>query len=278
MLSYEEKIIVSKYAYIPEHLIDYVVAVSGAEPFFHEDCIYFVKNSHLIFIGYPLKEAFSFEGVKKILFNVIDKLKPKTVAFIAPEILISEKECLKKNSDFYYILELSTFALTSKLRNSIKRASKEVEILYSKDITKQHITLIEEVIQTHRFDEYTEHIYRKIPEYVNSSSKTFVFSAINSKGQLVGFDVADYESENFCFYMFNLISKSTYIPGVSDLLFYEIVKEAKKQKKQFVNMGLGINEGVTFFKKKWGSRKFLDYNFCLFERGIKFLNALRRIF
>ncbi|MBT9139112.1 MAG: hypothetical protein DDT31_01693 [Syntrophomonadaceae bacterium] len=57
--------------------------------------------------------------------------------------------------------------------------------------------------------------------------------------------------------------------GASDLILYEIIKTAQEMGKSFVNLGLGINEGVAFFKKKWGGSPFLNYEFCLYERTIK---------
>jgi hypothetical protein len=41
-----------------------------------------------------------------------------------------------------------------------------------------------------------------------------------------------------------------------------VIKCAKEENKKFVNLGLGINTGVTFFKKKWGGVPFYPYTFC----------------
>ena len=45
---------IHRYAYLPEHLPDYVRAVSGAEPFLHRNYLYFFNKKHLVFNGYPL--------------------------------------------------------------------------------------------------------------------------------------------------------------------------------------------------------------------------------
>ena len=42
----------------------------------------------------------------------------------------------------------------------------------------------------------------------------------------------------------------------------EMIREASAQGKRFMNMGLGIDPGVTFFKTKWGGRPFLPYIGC----------------
>lgn len=43
----------------------------------------------------------------------------------------------------------------------------------------------------------------------------------------------------------------------------ELIKIALEKGKEYINMGLGINEGVKKFKEKWGGRPFLDYEFCV---------------
>jgi hypothetical protein len=59
--------------------------------------------------------------------------------------------------------------------------------------------------------------------------------------------------------MFNFTSRDRYIPGASDLLLYEMLRSSEEEKKKFINLGLGINPGVTFFKKKWGGAPFYPY-------------------
>jgi hypothetical protein len=44
-----------------------------------------------------------------------------------------------------------------------------------------------------------------------------------------------------------------------------MIKFAREEKKEKINLGLGINQGVTFFKKKWGGKASLPYAFCLYS-------------
>ena len=66
-------------------------------------------------------------------------------------------------------------------------------------------------------------------------------------------------------YMFNFSSKDRSTPGASDLLLSEIINHARTEQKKYINLGLGINSGVTFFKTKWGGIPFLPYTFCLYS-------------
>jgi len=53
--------------------------------------------------------------------------------------------------------------------------------------------------------------------------------------------------------MFNFTSDALYVPGVSDLLLFEVIKQSKIEGRKYMNLGLGINPGVTFFKRNGGA-------------------------
>ena len=44
-----------------------------------------------------------------------------------------------------------------------------------------------------------------------------------------------------------------------------MIASARERGKRFVNLGLAINKGVTFFKQKWGGVPFLNHEFTLSE-------------
>jgi len=52
---------------------------------------------------------------------------------------------------------------------------------------------------------------------------------------------------------------------VSDLLLSEIIESARRKGKRYINLGLAINNGVLFFKQKWGGAPFLNHEFMLYE-------------
>lgn len=262
MLSSEELSFVYQNAYIPEHLTEYVCSISEAEPYLFEGYLYYLRGEHIIFIGYPLSKEFKEAEATDILLETVEKYKIKSVAVISPKNLKFNGKIIIENSDSYYLLEVSKFSLTGKLKNSVKRASKELTIEVSKKFTPYHSSIIEEYVNTKKFDEYTTHIFQKIPRYIKTSKTSLLLNAKkNNNNSLVGFNILDLGSKNYAFYMFNFISRKSYTPGVSDLLMYEMTEIAKKERKDFINLGLGVNQGVLFFKKKWGGKFFLSYQF-----------------
>lgn len=261
MLSKEDYAFLFEHSYIPEHLTAYVCSISAAEPFIHEGYLYYLKENHIIFVGYPLNKSFIKQEASEILRELIYRHKINSVALIAEVKLEIEGEIITESSDHYYLLDLSSLKIDAKLRNSIRRASRDLKIEMSNNITSEHRIIIDEYIKSKKFDSYTVYIFERIPKYIEDTKDAIVINARTKEGSLAGFNVLDLGSKNYAFYMFNFISRNKYIPGVSDLLMSKMIEIAMTEKREYINLGLGINEGVIFFKKKWGGRVFLDYKF-----------------
>lgn len=285
MLNNSDWSFIFEHAYIPEHLVQYVCRISSVEPFIHEGYLYYLKNNHMIFIGYPLNKSFNHQEVRETLIELICKHKINSVAIISEEKIEIEGTLLAESSDHYYILDLSYLKIDSKLRNSIRRADRELKIEISNEITTEHREIINDYIKSERFDKYTVYIFEMLPKYVEKAKDSIVVSAYKREGNLAGFNIVDLGSKNYAFYMFNFISRKNYVPGTSDLLMSRMIEIAIKEKKSYLNLGLGISEGVVFFKKKWGGKIFLDYYFeyRILERNKKsslrrFLSFIKRYF
>jgi len=247
-------------AYIPEHLIHYVTAVSQSQPFLIRDCPVYVKKESAILVGYPLKECFDEKQIKKALKEISKQFKVKEIHLISPEI----SGPTAAPSDHYYRLTLPTLSISQKLRNMIHRAEREVSVKKVKIFNEEHRQLVRAFTESHPIGEETRFIFERIPEYLSKGETAWVFEARDEKGSLIAFDIADFSSRHYAFYMFNFSSRGRYVPGASDLLLMEVVKTAIEQGKEYVNLGLGISEGVSFFKKKWKAVAFLPYRFRLY--------------
>jgi len=256
-------------AYVPEHIPPYVTAVSQTEPFIFGDFLTYVKKDHLIFIGYPFKEPFDQKRMRRALEDSIHRFRPKTISLTAPSIPFSVTGCISFSSDYYYRLDLSTLSIAQKTRNMITRASRELSIEKNRNFDEEHREMVDGFLKTHPVDEATRFISKKIGEYLSSSNTSWIFNARNSKGDLVAFDIAEFKPRDYAFHMFNFSSEAIYVPGASDFLLSEVIQQAKTEKKKYINLGLGINPGVTFFKKKWGGVPFLPYVFCVYHLSKK---------
>ena len=70
--------------------------------------------------------------------------------------------------------------------------------------------------------------------------------------------VGDYSALRTAFYMFAFRQHDS-PPGTSDALLDTLIHEAVKRGHSQLNLGLGISDGIGFFKKKWNARPAMPY-------------------
>lgn len=265
MITVSQRHHIEDHAYVPEHLSHYVTAVSQTEPFFIDDFVVHVKEDHLIFVGYPLKDPCGEKRMVRVLESAVERFKPISVALTAPAIPSSIHGSIHPPSDHYYRLDLSSISISQKLRNMLNRAYRELSVERTNKFDEEHRKMIAEFLKTHPVDEAASFIFNRIDEYLSSSPTARVFDARNKRDELVAFDVAEFTPKDYALYMFNFGSGGRYVPGASDLLLSKVIQQAKAENKKYINLGLGINPGVTFFKEKWGGVAFLPYASCFYH-------------
>ena len=269
MIAVVQEDYIEDYAYVPEHIPQYVTAISQTEPFLLGDFLAYAKKNHLIFVGYPLKEPYDEKRMRIALEDAIKRLKPEIVSLTAPSIPSALQNRVCAPSDHYYRLDLSSISVSQKLRNMLKRAGRDLSVEKTRIFDGEHRKMVEEFLKTHPVDEAARFIFQRVDRYLSSSKTAWIFNARTSGGELVAFDVAEFRPKDYALYMFNFSSDAHYVPGASDLLLSEVMQQAKTERKKYINLGLGINPGVTFFKEKWGGVAFLRYAICLYHPSRK---------
>jgi hypothetical protein len=264
MITLEEENFLTHHAYVPEHLPGYGRSFSGGgEPFLLGGYLGYLRGETLVWIGYPLEEAFQEEKMKSALETAIKRCRPSRVAVTAPSFSGTEGE--EKSADSYYRLELTSLRVPSKIKNMVNRAGRELAIDTSAELGRDHQALIDFFLGSREVEEGTRMIFGRIGDYLASVPTARVFAARDSEGKLAGFDVADFGGGEYAFYLFNFRSPEAAVPGTSDLLLRALIRDAQERGKRYLNLGLGINEGVAFFKKKWGGRPFLPHQSLIFR-------------
>ena len=269
MITAAQEDYIERHAYVPEHIPPYVTAVSQTEPFLFGDFLVYAKKRHFILIGYPLEEPFDEKRMGTALEDAVKRFKAEVVSLTAPTIPFSVEGCVHSPPDHYYRLDLSSISISQKLRNMLKRAGGVLSVEQSNRFDEGHRRMIAEFLKTHPLDEATRFIFQRIDTYLSSSKTARIFDARTERGELVAFDVAEFGPMNYALYMFNISSAVRYVPGASDLLLSEVINRAKIERKKYINLGLGINSGVTFFKEKWGGVPFLPYASCFYHPSRK---------
>jgi len=253
MLSDQERRLIYHRAYVPEHLPDYVEAISSAEAHLHDDCLCYTRNNHLIFIGYPLVHA---EGdIAGAYESALKRFNPATVSVIAPQLWF-EDDGNQSEYDHYYRLDLPPRAIPPEVSYMVRRAERDLS-LGEGTFGREHKQLIRDFIRTHNITPDHEEIFRRLHTYLKRSGHARILEARKDNTVLSAFTIVDLGSAEYAFYLFNFRSPEESVPGVSDLLFREMVRLSHHEGKRVINLGLGINAGNRHFKEKWGGTIFI---------------------
>ncbi len=263
MITPEEEEYVSERAYIPEHIINLMVPISKGKPFLEEEHLGFTKDNWLILVGYPLDGNFSQVRTEGVVKQAVETFRPEYLWFIGPEILPSLLDsCTERETDRYYTLDLDQAKLKPSLQRAADKASGELTVERSRSFSKEHGTLIAELLKREKLPPRVRELYRAMPDYVAHSSTASVLNARDKNGRLCAFFVVELGAKNFSTYVLGSHSKKDYVPHASDLLFLEMIKLTREHGKHTINLGLGVNEGIRRFKEKWGGVPNLNYEFC----------------
>jgi hypothetical protein len=152
--------------------------------------------------------------------------------------------------------------LKPSLQRAADKASKELTVERSHSISKEHETLIAELLKREKLPPRVRELYRAMPDYVAHSSSSCVLNARDKNGKLCAFYVVELAAKKFSTYVLGSHSKKHYVPHASDLLFLEMIKLTREHGKKIINLGLGVNQEIRRFKEKWGGIPFLSYEFC----------------
>lgn len=247
-LSNKERQTLFDHGYLPEHVVEYVQSVSLSEPFIHESFLLFFRSGHMIFIGYPL--ACDHISPSSAYESAIKRFDPATVSIMAPELWINRDS--EQAFDNYYIMKLPLSEMDGDNAYMVRRAARELEVREAK-IGGEHKKLISAFVSDLNFTEGQRSIYHSIPAYMKRCPTARLIEA-RKRGELAAFNILDLGTANYGMYMFNIRSFKIKAPGASDLLLAKIAEISANQGKKALNLGLGINQGITRFKEKWGGR------------------------
>jgi hypothetical protein len=272
MLSNQDFGHIYRHAYIPEHLPDYVEAISSAKPHLIENHLCFIRNNHLVFIGYSLSG--DNRDSARAYAAACDGFQPSSAAIIAPQLWEIEEPFEKQPTDRYYRLDLPLGAMSAGVAYMVRRAEKDLAVGSGK-FGREHKKLIKGFLSKHDLSAPQQYIFKHIHGYLKRSPTGRLLEA-RKNGRLAAFTIVDLGSADSAFYLFNFRSTKGDVPGASDLLFREMVNLAQAEGKKTLNLGLGINTGIRRFKEKWGGMPFLPYASALVHRKPSDLGSLAK--
>lgn len=287
MLSENESQYVKENAYVPEHLPAYFVPFSGMEPFLEGAYLYYRIEDVVSFIGYPLDAAVPAaqsrahdDRLASAIKAVAAAHRPKTLSVIAgltPSVDEYEPDTETGEQDAFSLLDLAAENAAPKVKNMVRRAARDLSVAEGKSFTSEHRDVLDGFLRHKKFPDMIEHFFHRLPDYLEHSPGARILEARDREtGLLAGYVVVELGEGDFCFYLFNITRyDKKFVPGMSDLLVSEMTCLARRSGKRYINMGLGVNEGIRRFKQKWGAVDFLDYAFLSYHRVFSWRSLLR---
>jgi len=253
MITQEEEKHIRECAYVPEHIVPLMVGISRAEPFFQEDHLFFLKDDWMILVGYPLGKNFQGEFFSAVLARLQKKFQPATTWFIAPGIPASLLPRVRgKEADEYYKLDLRDSRIKRTLQREVEKAALVLRVEKHRDWSPEHESLTREFLGKENLNPRVRELYLRIPQVLAHSETSLALSARDEKGNLSAFFAVELGAQRFATYVVGCHSLIHYVPHASDLLFHEMIGLAREKGKEYIHLGLGVNEGIRRFKKKWG--------------------------
>ena len=260
MLTAEEKAIIAAKAYVPEHSVALISAISGSEPFLVDDFLVFRNEGELILIGYPLSDDFDETTFTAVIDRLRRRFRPRRISYIAPRRPKSLPDGNKETaSDDYFILDLQHVSMPPAVKRNIRNASRRLTVEKNDQMDRSHRLLIDEFVARADPGQRVEWLLDRMPAYLARRSGGIVLEARDDQRRLHAFTVIDMAPADFSAYIIGSYTRQPYVTGASDLLMSALVDLSRQAGKTYIHLGLGINEGVRRFKKKWGGRPLRPY-------------------
>jgi hypothetical protein len=260
MLAPDEMRYILEMAYVPEHSPELMTAISGGEPFLLEDCLVVVKEDWLALVGYPCATGPNGTGVVSVE-EVWSRFKTRRLRFIGPSVPDGLAGACREN-DHYYRIDLDGYCPPARLGRAVETAAAELTVERATVMGNGHRALIADFLAHQPPAPRVRELFHTAPEWLPRSSALVLLNAWDRKGNLAAFHVADTAPSHFAASILGCRSRTQDTPHAADLLFSHLIGLACEQGKDWINLGLGVNEGIRRFKRKWGGKPFLAYACC----------------
>jgi len=246
-------------AITPDQLIPYVKAVSRLDSRMFGTCVGHFCEGQIVLIGFPIGKPLDREALDAAVDEALQTKGLKHITVLCAAKPSRTPENANFSEDAYWSLPLPLAPYKQKLRNMLARAKRDIFIEESgaEGYGQDHEAIVEAFCSGRRLEAGMIHIFHQLKTYLAESPGARLFSARTKDGSLAAFAIGDYSSFNTAFYMFACRLPSA-PPGTADALLEAVAKCGEERGHSRLNLGLAVNEGIGFFKKKWGAEHFLS--------------------
>lgn len=177
MITPAQRRYIALHAYVPEHLPAYVTAITAARPHLFGDYLAYTADDRLIFVGYPLSDGcndFRSPGEETAFLAALEaavaRFRPRLISVTAAALPPGLGGCPASPPDAYYRLDLAAVQPDKKLRNLLRRATREVTIGEGGRFGPEHRRLVAEFLAAVPVDEDTRFIFERLGRYAGGKT------------------------------------------------------------------------------------------------------------
>ena len=257
-----DNISVTRLARVPEHSVDFMQMASGGTAFTEGDYLFLAAGDWLMAVGYPLRGAYSHTSFEAALQRAVERCQQKGQALdcwaIGPDLPPHLQKQVAER-DVFYTLDIPA-AIPPALRGPVRKAAELLRVEESTHFTPEHRRLWAEFMGRVPLKANVRELFARTPAALAAQTPGLkLLNAWDNDGHLAACLLMDYAPGEFCAYMLGAHSRSHYTPHAADLLFAAMLESAQRQGKRYIHLGLGVNQGITRFKRKWGGKEQLPY-------------------
>jgi hypothetical protein len=284
MLSSQEESWVLDRAYLPEHVVPLMEGLSGGEACLLEGFLIFLGKGWMIFVGFPLEGSYDAVEVERVLQEAHRRFSPIRVWFLGPQLPeFLEKSCQDRESDQYFRLELGAngqgqWSPPGRLRQVVARARERFSVECHGSFGPAHRELTARFLQRARPGPRVRELYLGVDCCLSRDKSAVLLSAWDAQNRLAGYGLLELGARHFSVYVAGCAVRESWASHASDLLMAEMVRLSLQEAKQYMHLGLGVNPGISRFKRKWGGLAWMPYEVCGWSRALsateRFLRAL----
>jgi hypothetical protein len=214
-------------------------------------------EEEVVLVGYPLHDPWDHAAMSQAVDLALKIPDLRRITVIGPSRPLQAPPRTRSGEDDYWALPVPTPPPGAKLKNLLRRADRELAIDRGRDFSEDHQQLVERYLSERTLTAGTRQIFQQIPRYLQASPGSLMVSARTTTGRLAAFAVGEFASLHTAFFMFCFRDPDLAPPGSADRVFSGLLEEAARRGQRRMNLGLGVNDGIRFFKRKWRAECFL---------------------
>lgn len=266
-------------ALVPEQLVHYVRGMSGMRPLRVGSCLGWRQDDRLVLTAFPLTEPpfgpAERQSIEEAAVLAASLPWVRHLVMLAPFRPRCAPPSAHCHEDACWSVPLPVPTPGGKLGNQIRRALREIRIDQhgGEGWTGEHEDLVLEAgrrLQSQPGERALSGasalLFTRIGHYLRVAGPAArCYSARRlSDGSLCALAVADHAAYATAFYLFAFRSSDA-PPGTADALLLALLEEAARRGQRRCNLGLGIHDGIRFFKRKWQAEPWLPYVECAWD-------------